>query len=297
MSPTFHRGAPSRGGRARAPSSKFHQYLRENVSDEVKTRPKSTKKPPTAMILGNESRRRRETAGDPRGAEIRRALSPSMAAFEICVVHRTQKKGLFGTPFLARVASDRSCRALKRAVLRQASLYNYEGSVSVISRDSLADADIDLDSSDSCRCLSDRFFISLNWDSSSTYREPLSLQKLPPVPTSPRHYDLASCLQSFSREETLSKTDSWRCPRCKKSVEATSSIGLWSTPDVLVVHLKRFLCTARWREKLRTDISFPRRGLDLSKFLPAEAYAVYDLFGVINHLVLTQRPFPSMASS
>ena len=197
---------------------------------------------------------------------------------------RSPKKGLFGTPFVARVASDRSCRALKRAVLRQASLYGYEGSVSVISRDSLSDADVDLDSSDSCRCLSDRFYIALNWDSSSTYREPLSLQKLPPVPTSPRHYDLASCLQSFSREETLSKTDSWRCPRCKKSVEATSSIGLWSTPDVLVVHLKRFLCTARWREKLRTDISFPRRGLDLSKFLPAEAYAVYDLFGVINHL-------------
>ena len=40
----------------------------------------------------------------------------------------------------------------------------------------------------------------------------------------------------------------------------------------------------RRREKLRTDISFPRRGLDLARFLPADAYAVYDLFGVINHL-------------
>ena len=40
----------------------------------------------------------------------------------------------------------------------------------------------------------------------------------------------------------------------------------------------------RRREKLRTDILFPRRGLDLSRFLPADAYAVYDLFGVINHL-------------
>ena len=49
----------------------------------------------------------------------------------------------------------------------------------------------------------------------------------------------------------------------------------------------------RRREKLRTDILFPRRGLDLSRFLPADAYAVYDLFGVINHLVLTRRPFPS----
>ena len=48
----------------------------------------------------------------------------------------------------------------------------------------------------------------------------------------------------------------------------------------------------RRREKLRTDIHFPRRGLDLSRFLPADAYAVYDLFGVINHLVPTRRPFP-----
>ena len=53
----------------------------------------------------------------------------------------------------------------------------------------------------------------------------------------------------------------------------------------------------RRREKLRTDIHFPRRGLDLSRFLPADAYAVYDLFGVINHLVRTRRPFPSIASS
>ena len=104
----------------------------------------------------------------------------------------------------------------------------------------------DLDSSDSCRCLADRFFVALNWESTTSYREPLALTKLPAPPTSPKHYDLASCLSQFSREETLSKTDSWRCPRCKKSVEATSSIGLWSTPDVLVVHLKRFLCTARW---------------------------------------------------
>ena len=28
-----------------------------------------------------------------------------LAAFEICVVHRTRRKGLFGTPFVARVAS------------------------------------------------------------------------------------------------------------------------------------------------------------------------------------------------
>ena len=73
-------------------------------------------------------------------------------------------------------------------------------------------------------------------------------------------------------------------PRCKKSVEATSSIGLWSTPDVLVIHLKRFLCTGAVARKVFFYFVSGTSAGPLAKFLPADAYAVYDLFGVINHL-------------
>jgi len=30
------------------------------------------------------------------------------------------------------------------------------------------------------------------------------------------------------------------CPQCKEFVQATKKFDLWKTPDVLVIHLKRF---------------------------------------------------------
>lgn len=39
----------------------------------------------------------------------------------------------------------------------------------------------------------------------------------------------------------LSGDDAWECPHChKQQMGATKTIGLWSLPDVLVIHLKRF---------------------------------------------------------
>lgn len=223
-----------------------------------------------------------------------KAPPTKLETFEICLVHRTAK-GLFGTPFVTRVAADRSCRALRRAVVRQAARFHGEAkpfSLSVVPRahpHSLANNDSEiLESGASVSSIDPlKSVIALDWTSLDGYREPLPVQKVAPVKEhTPETYDLASCLESFSKEETLSKEDSWRCPRCKKSVKATASIGLWSVPDVLVIHLKRFLCTSRWREKLRTDVSFPRRGLDLRAFLPpgAPGGTVYDLFAVTNHL-------------
>ena len=35
--------------------------------------------------------------------------------------------------------------------------------------------------------------------------------------------------------------DAWLCPHCKKQQQGTiKSLGLWSLPDILVLHLKRF---------------------------------------------------------
>lgn len=39
----------------------------------------------------------------------------------------------------------------------------------------------------------------------------------------------------------LSGDDAWECPHCHKQQKgATKTIGLWSLPNVLVIHLKRF---------------------------------------------------------
>src|SRR6266702_4407881 len=57
---------------------------------------------------------------------------------------------------------------------------------------------------------------------------------------SQRGISLQDCLDEFTREEELGEDDPWYCPQCKKHQQATKKFDLWSVPDVLVVHLKRF---------------------------------------------------------
>lgn len=46
--------------------------------------------------------------------------------------------------------------------------------------------------------------------------------------------------QTFLQPEQLDAEDSWYCGRCKAHVQADKKLDLWSLPDTLVVHLKRF---------------------------------------------------------
>mmetsp|Transcript_31212 Transcript_31212/g.46546 ORF Transcript_31212/g.46546 Transcript_31212/m.46546 type:complete len:193 (+) Transcript_31212:1-579(+) len=66
---------------------------------------------------------------------------------------------------------------------------------------------------------------------------------------------------------------------------------MWRLPDLLTFHVKRFNCSARWREKITTKVNFPLTGLDMSEWCDKESPAmqgpdgscVYDLYGVVNH--------------
>lgn len=49
------------------------------------------------------------------------------------------------------------------------------------------------------------------------------------------------------------------CPTCKKHQLATKKLDLWSLPEVLIIHLKRFSYTKYSREKLDTIVDFPLR--------------------------------------
>ena len=40
--------------------------------------------------------------------------------------------------------------------------------------------------------------------------------------------------------EQLSQDDSWYCQRCRMHVQANKKLDLWSLPEVLIMHLKRF---------------------------------------------------------
>ncbi|RKF64801.1 putative ubiquitin carboxyl-terminal hydrolase usp19 [Erysiphe neolycopersici] len=97
---------------------------------------------------------------------------------------------------------------------------------------------------------------------------------------------LDDCLDEFGKEETLSEMDTWYCPRCKEHRRANKKFELWKTPDILIMHLKRFSSSARRRDKLDVRVDFPIEGLDLSSRVimqNKEKGEIYDLIAVDNH--------------
>ncbi|XP_060587282.1 ubiquitin carboxyl-terminal hydrolase 4-like [Ruditapes philippinarum] len=97
---------------------------------------------------------------------------------------------------------------------------------------------------------------------------------------------LNDCLELFTSKEKLGENDPWNFPKCEKHQQATKKIDLWSLPDTLIIHLKRFSYNRYWRDKIDALVEFPAKGIDLGKFVisPADkSEYVYDLIGVSNH--------------
>ncbi|KAL8732088.1 MAG: hypothetical protein Q9166_003042 [cf. Caloplaca sp. 2 TL-2023] len=97
---------------------------------------------------------------------------------------------------------------------------------------------------------------------------------------------LSDCLDEFGKAEILSENDAWYCPRCKEHRRASKTFELWTAPDVLVIHLKRFSSQGRLRDKLDVTVDFPVEGLDLTQRVASQEEGkrpIYDLFAVDNH--------------
>lgn len=97
---------------------------------------------------------------------------------------------------------------------------------------------------------------------------------------------LDDCLDEFGRPEILSENDAWYCPRCKEHRRASKTFELWKSPDIMVIHLKRFSAQGRLRDKLDVLVDFPVEGLDLSSRVAMQEDGkspIYDLFAVDNH--------------
>ncbi|KAG2452953.1 hypothetical protein HYH02_002290 [Chlamydomonas schloesseri] len=101
----------------------------------------------------------------------------------------------------------------------------------------------------------------------------------------PQPVALEDCMRVFLQPERLDESDAWYCPRCKEHVCADKKLDLWSLPEVLVVHLKRFSYTRHSRNKLDTRVDFPLHGLDLGSYVlrPQGVAPLYDCFAVSNH--------------
>ncbi|KAK3939915.1 hypothetical protein QBC46DRAFT_436430 [Diplogelasinospora grovesii] len=97
---------------------------------------------------------------------------------------------------------------------------------------------------------------------------------------------LDDCLAEFEKEEILSEQDTWYCPRCKEHRRASKKFDLWKTPDILVVHLKRFSSSGWRRDKLDIHVDFPIEGLDLTERVIDQEdgkQEIYDLIAVDDH--------------
>lgn len=70
---------------------------------------------------------------------------------------------------------------------------------------------------------------------------------------------LSECLELFTTIEKLGNDDLWYCPSCKKHQQATKKFDLWSLPQALIIHLKRFSYNRYWRDKLDTLVEFPTK--------------------------------------
>ena len=92
------------------------------------------------------------------------------------------------------------------------------------------------------------------------------------------------CLELFSKPEVLGQNDLWYCPKCKDHRQATKKIEIWSAPDILTIHLKRFESTRSFSDKIDIVIDFPIEGLDLTKYVSdKDGENIYDLFAIDNH--------------
>ncbi|XP_033253290.1 ubiquitin carboxyl-terminal hydrolase 31 isoform X3 [Drosophila miranda] len=81
---------------------------------------------------------------------------------------------------------------------------------------------------------------------------------------------LEQCLEHYTKAETLSAEDAWRCPHCQQYLPVVKTLGLWSLPDILVVHFKRFRqhqSKGPQAAKLTTMVKFPLTAFDMSPHL------------------------------
>jgi len=124
--------------------------------------------------------------------------------------------------------------------------------------------------------------VSVKFDVYSTISLPIpEVEGLKTIP-------LSASLASFTSVEELDEENAWYCNQCQKHVCAKKRISLWSTPDILILHLKRFTFNKCkriegriLRSKVETKVEFPVDGLNMSPYMigpiDEEALPIYNV--------------------
>jgi len=76
-----------------------------------------------------------------------------------------------------------------------------------------------------------------------------------------------------------------RCQRANdaRREENARRDSLYRLPKILVVHLKRFSQSDRFKQKLSSTVTFPLNGLNLSNYTDSVTNTSYNCYAVSNH--------------
>jgi hypothetical protein len=104
------------------------------------------------------------------------------------------------------------------------------------------------------------------------------------IPETRHSVPIETCLDMFASDEVLDSDNEWFCPHCRQFVCANKKMDLWMLPNVLVIHLKRFMRTASSPMKLETKVEYPHM-IDLSERVvgPNGELCQYRLYGAMYH--------------
>ncbi|OUM68860.1 hypothetical protein PIROE2DRAFT_31589, partial [Piromyces sp. E2] len=99
---------------------------------------------------------------------------------------------------------------------------------------------------------------------------------------------LNECIDEFIKEEILTDENKWFCPECKEDREAYKKMDIWKAPEILIVHLKRFIQDRRYYSSRKNNVlvKFPIEGLDLTNIIigpKSEEKYIYNLYAISNH--------------
>ncbi len=102
-------------------------------------------------------------------------------------------------------------------------------------------------------------------DDSDVIEEHASVKEVEKSPEEASSVTLQECFDLYTSAEKLGLQDAWFCPSCNRKQEVVKRMGLWSVPDVLVVHLKRFRhSSSSSANKLSTMVEFPLEGFNMA---------------------------------
>ncbi|XP_061564354.1 ubiquitin carboxyl-terminal hydrolase 31-like isoform X2 [Cololabis saira] len=93
----------------------------------------------------------------------------------------------------------------------------------------------------------------------------------------PQTCSLAQCFQLYTKDEQLEPDDAWRCPHCKQLQQGSIKLSLWTLPDILILHLKRFRQDGDRRMKMQNMVKFPLIGMDMAPHMVKRSQSSWSL--------------------